>query len=255
MVKTKEEIEIMREGGKRLAFVLGEVVKLVKPDVDAKELNNLAEKFIREKGDEPSFLGYTPEGTSRSYPSTLCVSVNDEVVHGISNEGEKILHKGDIVGLDLGLKHKELFVDMAVTVGVGNISEKDRKLINTAEEALNVGIKAARTKNTIGDIGYAIEQFVRPYGYGIPYELGGHGVGHKVSEEPYIPNFGQKKEGLELKAGMTLAIEPMLNLGDGRIVLAKDGYTYKTADGKKSAHFEHTILITDGDAEVLTKIQ
>lgn len=253
MIKTKEEIEIMREGGRRLAFVLGEIVKLVKPLVDAKKLNDLAEKLIREGGDEPSFLGYTPEGASRPYPSTLCVSVNDEIVHGISNEEEKISKEGDIVGLDLGLKHKGLFVDMAVTVGVGKISNENQKLINVTREALAIGIKAARAGNTVGDIGYAIEQFVRPYDYGIPYELGGHGVGHKVSEEPYVPNFGEKGKGQKLETGMILAIEPMLNAGDARIVLSDDGYTYKTADGKNSAHFEHTILITEGKAEVLTK--
>jgi methionyl aminopeptidase len=254
MIKTKKEIEIMREGGRRLAFVLDEVVKLVKPGIDAKELNDLAEKLIREEGDEPSFLGYTPEGAKRPYPSTLCVSINDEIVHGISNEEEKFLKEGDIVGLDLGLKHKGLFLDTAVTVGVGEVSKEDQKLIDTTRAALVVGIKAARAGNTVGDIGHAIEQFVKPYGYGIPIELGGHGVGRKVAEEPYVPNFGEKGTGQKLKAGMTLAIEPMLNQGDARIVLSDDGYTYKTADGKNSAHFEHTILITEGEADVLTRV-
>jgi methionyl aminopeptidase len=254
MIKTKEEIEIMREGGKRLAEILKKVSEAVAPGVDASVLNDVAEKLIKEGGDEPSFLGYTPIGSSRPYPSTLCVSVNNEIVHGICGEEKKILKEGDIVGLDLGLKHKGLFVDTAITVGVGKINEEDQKLINVTKEALSVGIKAARAGNAVGDIGHSIEQFVKPYGYGVPIELGGHGVGHKVSEEPYIANFGQKAEGPELKAGMTLAIEPMLNLGDSRIVLSEDGYTYKTADGKKSAHFEHTILVTDGGPEVLTKL-
>ena len=254
MIKTKEEIEMMREVGKRLASILEQVVRLTRPGVSAGELNEEAEKLIKEGGDEPSFLGYTPEGAKRPYPSALCVSVNDEIVHGIPNEEEKILKDGDIVGLDLGIKHRGLFLDMAVTVGVGGVSKEDQKLIDTTRVALVVGIKAARAGNTVGDIGYAIEQFVKPYGYGIPIELGGHGVGHKVAEEPYIANFGEKGEGEKLKPGMTLALEPMLNMNDPRVTLGSDGYTYKTADGKNSAHFEHTILITKGDAEILTKV-
>lgn len=255
MIKTQKEIEIMREGGRRLAVILDKILWLTKANVSSAKLNEEAEKLIREGGDEPSFLGYTPEGAKRPYPSTLCVSINDEIVHGISNEEEKILKDGDIVGLDLGLKHRGLFVDMAVTVPVGKISKEDQKLIDTTRVALVVGIKAARAGNTIGDIGHAIEQFVKPYGYGIPYELGGHGVGRKVAEDPYVPNFGEKGTGSELKAGMVLAIEPMLNQGDPRVILGADGYTYKTADGKNSAHFEHTILITDKEPEVLTIIQ
>jgi len=254
MIKTKEEIEIMREGGKRLAEILQRVSDEVKPGIKIEVLDNLAEKLIREGGDEPSFLGYTPEGASRPYPATLCVSVNDEIVHGIPNEGNRVLKEGDIVGLDLGLKHNGLFLDTAITVGVGEISKADQKLINITKEALMVGIKAARVGNTVGDIGYAIEEFNKQYGYGLPVELGGHGVGHKVAEEPYIANYGEKGKGPKLKAGMVLALEPMLNIGDSRIKLSKDDYTYTTADGKNSAHFEHTILITEGDPKILTKI-
>ncbi len=254
MVKTKEEIEIMREGGKRLAGILAQVVSLTVSGVSTAKLNEEAERLIREGGDEPSFLGYTPEGANRPYPATLCVSVNDEVVHGIPNEGDRTLKEGDIVGLDLGLKHKGLFLDTAITVGVGEISKDDQKLINITKEALQVGINAARVGNTVGDIGYAIEQFVKPHGYGSPVELGGHGVGHKVAEEPYVPNVGEKGEGPELKAGMALALEPMLNQGDARITLAEDDYTYKTADAKNSAHFEHTVLVTEDKPEILTKI-
>lgn len=255
MIKTKEEIEIMREGGRRLAEILQKVSEQAQPDTKVSVLNDLAENLIKEGGDEPSFLGYTPEGASRPYPATLCVSVNDEIVHGIPNEGEVVLKNGDIVGLDLGLKHKGLFLDTAVTVGVGEISKEDQKLINITKEALMVGIKAARAGNTVGDIGYAIEQYVKQYDYGLPVELGGHGVGYKVAEEPYIANFGDKGDGATLKAGMVLALEPMLNAGDSRIELADDDYTYKTADGKNSAHFEHTILVTEGNPEILTKVQ
>lgn len=255
MVKTKEEIEIMREGGKRLADILAQVASLAIPGVNTAKLNEEAERLIREGGDKPSFLGYTPEGASRPYPATLCVSVNDEIVHGISNEGDRALKEGDIVGLDLGLKHKGLFLDTAVTVGVGEISKEDQKLINITKQALVVGIKAVRAGNTIGDIGYAIEKFAEPYGYGIPVELGGHGIGHNVHQMPHIPNYGDRGEGEELKPGMTLALEPMLNIGSAKIKLDKDGYTYKTADGENSAHFEHTVLVTEGDPEILTKRQ
>ncbi|MBT3282650.1 type I methionyl aminopeptidase [bacterium] len=255
MIKTKEEIEIMREGGKRLAEILQKVSEEAKAGINVSVLDELAEKLIREGGDEPSFLDYTPEGASRPYPATLCVSVNDEIVHGIPNEGGRVLKEGDIVGLDLGLKHKGLFLDTAVTVGVGEINKADQKLMNITKEALMVGIKAARAGNTVGDIGYAIDEFVKDYGYGSPVELGGHGVGHKVAEEPYIANYGEKGEGEKLKAGMVLALEPMLNLGDSRIELADDDYTYKTADGTNSAHFEHTILVTAGNPEILTKVR
>jgi len=255
MINTKQELEIMREGGKRLAEILKKVSEEVSPGVSVSVLNDLAEKLIREDGDEPSFLGYKPGGAKRPYPSTLCISINDEIVHGISNEGDRVLKEGDIVGLDLGLKHKGLFLDTAVTVGVGEISKEDQKLINTTKEALAVGIKAARAGNTIGDIGHAIGQFAKSYGYSVPLELGGHGIGHEVHQMPHIPNYGEKGEGKKLKAGQTLALEPMLNLGSAEIKLDQDGYTYKTADGKNSAHFEHTILITDGKAEILTKIQ
>ena len=255
MIKTKEEIEIMREGGKRLAEILQKVSEEAKAGINVSVLDELAEKLIREGGDEPSFLDYTPEGASRPYPATLCVSVNDEIVHGIPNEGGRVLKEGDIVGLDLGLKHKGLFLDTAVTVGVGEINKADQKLMNITKEALMVGIKAARAGNTVGDIGYAIDEFVKDYGYGSPVELGGHGVGHKVAEEPYIANYVEKGEGEKLKAGMVLALEPMLNLGDSRIELADDDYTYKTADGTNSAHFEHTILVTAGNPEILTKVR
>jgi methionyl aminopeptidase len=254
MIKTKEEIEIMREGGKRLAEILQKVAQGAMPEVNISTLNDLAEKLIRDGGDIPSFLDYTPEGSSRPYPATLCVSINDEIVHGIPNEEDRVLKEGDIVGLDIGLKHKGLFLDTAITVGVGEVSKEDQKLMNITKEALQVGINAARAGNTVGDIGYAIEQFAEQYGYGFPLELGGHGVGHKVAEEPYIANYGDKGTGPKLKAGMVLALEPMLNAGDSRIILAEDDYTYKTADGKNSAHFEHTILVTEDKAEILTKI-
>lgn len=252
-IKTKKEIEIMKEGGKHLASVLGDVVTIVMPGVTASELDRLAEKKIRVFGDEPAFLNYTPWGADRPYPATLCVSVNNEVVHGIPNEKEKILKEGDIVGLDIGLKHGGLYVDMAVTVAVGNVDSALQKLIDTTKEALKRGIAVCLEGADLSEIGCAIESYVKPFGYGIVEDLGGHGVGHKIHEPPYIRNYCLKEKMGTLKAGMVLALEPMLNEGTHEVVLDKDGYTYRTKDGKRSAHFEHTIVITKGAPEILTK--
>lgn len=252
LIKSAKDIESLREGGKHLSAVLKQVVKAIRPGVNAKMLDQLAEKLIRDFGDEPAFLNYTPYGAERPFPATLCVSVNDEIVHGIPNEEEKILKEGDIVGLDIGLRHNGLVVDMAVTVPVGQISSKAQKLMEATQEALKIGIKMCQVGNRINDIGCAIEKFAKPLKYGIVEELGGHGVGHKVHEEPYVPNFCLKTNSLEMKAGMVLALEPMLNEGTKHVVLAPDGYAFKTADGKLSAHFEHTILITEKGPEIIT---
>ena len=251
LIKSKEEIEILREGGKRLARTLSIVVEAVKPGVQTSELNRLAEQIIQKNGDKPAFLNYKPSGASRSYPATLCVSVNDEVVHGISNESLKVLCEGDIVGLDIGLIHKNLVTDMAVTVPVGKIDDQAVQLLKVTKGALDVGIAAAKGGRHIGDIGQAIESFVGER-YGIVHELGGHGVGHSVHEDPHVPNFGTSGTGALLVPGMVLALEPMLNEGVGDVVLADDGFTFKTADGKRSAHFEHTIVITKEAPEILT---
>jgi methionyl aminopeptidase len=253
IIKTPEEIEILREGGKRLATVLHKVKEIVKPGISTWELDKYAEKLIKEMGDEPAFLNYRPEGAEFPYPASICISVNNEVVHGIPNR-EKILQVGDLVSLDLGLKHQGLFTDMALTVPVGEISSGSKKLIEVTEKALQVGINAAQGGNKIGDIGHAIESFVRPHRYGIVEVLSGHGVGKAIHEDPYVPNFGKAGVGTKLVSGMVIAIEPMLNNGTKNVVLDKDGYTFRTADGKKSAHFEHTILITEGEPEILTKM-
>ncbi len=253
IIKTKEEIEILREGGRRLAEVLQKVKEMVAPGVSTWDLDQYAYKLIKELGDEPAFLNYKPEGARIPFPASLCVSVNDEVVHGIPKQ-DKILKEGDIVAIDLGLKHKGLFTDHAVSVAVGKVSKEDQKLLDITREALEAGIFEARAGNKVGDIGHAIEQFVKPHGYGIVDVLSGHGVGKYIHEDPYIPNFGKKGTGAKLVAGMVVAIEPMLNLGAKSVVLSKDGYTFHTADGKRSAHFEHTILITESEPEILTKI-
>jgi len=253
IIKTPEEIEIIRKGGKRLATVLYKVKEMVKPGISTWDLDKYAEKLIKEMGDEPAFLNYRPEGADFSYPASLCVSVNNEVVHGIPST-EKILQEGDIVSLDLGLKHNNLFTDMAITVPVGSVSNSSLKLIKITEEALKAGIDVTRPGYKVGDIGYTIENFVRKHRYGIVEVLSGHGVGRAIHEDPYIPNFGKANTGEKLIPGMIIAIEPMLNNGTKNVILDKDGYTFRTADGKKSAHFEHTILITEDEPEILTKI-
>lgn len=251
LVKTKEEIELLREGGKRLGVILESAAGRVTPGVTTAELNSYAEELIREGGDIPAFLNYTPHGSDRPYPAALCVSVNDEIVHGIPNEDPITLKEGDIVGLDIGLTHKGMIVDTAVTVPVGAVSSDVQELLNVTKKSLTVGMDVIKAGAHVGDIGHAIESFVDGR-YGIVEELGGHGVGREVHEDPMIPNFGKKGTGEKLIAGMVIALEPMLNLGTKQIDLADDGYTFKTADGKKSAHFEHTVLVTEDGYEVLT---
>lgn len=251
MIKTEEEIEILREGGRRLARILSTVRDAVKPGVTTRELDELAEKLMRDGGDEPAFLNYQPEGAHTAYPGTLCVSVNDEIVHGIG--GDRVLKDGDIIGIDTGVKHKGFFTDSALTVPVGEIDDSAKKLIAATEGALMVGIDVARAGNTVGDIGYAIEKYVKSHGFVIVEELGGHGVGYKQHEDPHIANYGERGQGMKLKAGMVLALEPIVNEGTRYIKLMPDGYTYVTRDHKRSAHFEHTILITEGAPEILTK--
>jgi methionyl aminopeptidase len=253
IIKTSEEIELIRESGRRLATVLYKVRDMVKPGISTLELDKYAEKLIKDMGDYPAFLNYKPEGADTAFPASLCVSINEEVVHGIPKPN-RILKEGDIVSLDLGIKHKNHYADMAVTVPVGEVSPSAIKLMETTEKSLMVGIQAAKNGNRIGDIGHAIESFVRPHKYGIVEILSGHGVGKEIHEDPYIPNFGKGGTGAKLVKGMVIAIEPMVNSGTKNVVLERDGWTFHTADRKKSAHFEHTILITDGDAEILTKV-
>lgn len=251
IIKTPEQIEVIREGGKILAGILAKVAKKVKPGISTYELDKYAYDLIKEGGDIPAFLNYKPEGAPKPFPATICISVNNEIVHGIPKKS-KILKEGDIVSLDLGLKHKGFFTDHAVTVPVGKISKKDEQLLEYTKSALEAGIWAAIGGATVGDVGHAIESFVNRK-YGIVRELAGHGVGVKIHEDPYVPNFGKAGKGQKLIPGMIIAIEPMLNVGSDYITTADDNWTIKTADGSRSAHFEHTILITEGEAEILTK--
>lgn len=251
IIKTKEEIKIIREGGKILAKVLEKVAKKVKPGVSTFELDEYAYELIKKGGDTPAFLNYRPEGMRRPFPASLCVSVNDEIVHGIPSK-TNILKEGDIVSLDLGLNHKGCYTDHAVTVPVGKISLQNKKLLEDTKQALLVGIKASKAGNTIGDIGYAIESFVNKK-YGIVRELAGHGVGREIHEDPYVPNYGKPGKGERLVPGMIIAIEPMLCLGTHHIKVDDDEWTIRTHDGKNAAHFEHSILITERGPEVITK--
>jgi methionyl aminopeptidase len=251
-IKTKEEIDILREGGKRHAFILRELADIVKPGVTSLDLENRAKELIAEGGDKSAFLDYKPYGAKRPYPATLCVSINDEVVHGIPNENVRTLKEGDIVSIDLGLVHKGLITDSAVTVPVGKVSLELTQLIEVTKKAMFAGIKAIKDGRKTGDVGQVISRLAAQYKYGVVEELAGHGVGYSVHEDPYVPNYGEAGEGDTLKSGMVLAIEPMFNLGSRKVVLDKDGYTFKTLDGKPSAHFEHTIVVTKSGAEILT---
>lgn len=251
-LKTKEDIAILREGGKRHATILCELAAMVKPGTHSSELEDRARELIAAGGDAAAFLNYTPVGSLRPYPAALCVSVNDEVVHGIPNETDKVLKEGDIVSLDLGLVHKGLITDAAVTVPVGKVSLELEQLLEVTKKALFAGIKAAKGGKRVGNVSNVIERTAVPHGYGVVEELAGHGVGYHVHEDPYVPNFGRAGTGETLKPGMVIAIEPMFNLGSKHIYLDDDGYTYRTVDGKPSAHFEHTVAITKSGAEVLT---
>lgn len=253
-IKTAEEIELLREGGRRLAQILEVLKHEVRGGVSSESINTKAEQLIQEGGDTAAFFNYTPKGAPRAYPASVCVSVNDVVVHGIPNESPVIFKEGDVVTLDGGLIHKKLFTDSAITFGVGDITPEAKRLIETAVKALNAGIAAAKVGNTVGDIGFAVESVIKPSGFGIVRELAGHGVGYKVHEDPYIPNFGKPRTGEPLKVGMVIAIEPMLTLGHEAIKDDPDGYTIRTKDGSTSVHVEHTIAITESGPEVLTRL-
>lgn len=251
--KSPKEIEILREGGKKAGDILRALAKHVRVGISTKELGVIGEALMKEHGVTSAVFGYTPYGAKRPFPAHICVSVNDAVVHGIPHENPVTLKEGDIVSLDVTIVYKKLITDTAMTVAVGKLESDTRKLLEVTEKALEIGIAAALPGNHIGDIGHAIENFVRPYGFGIIEELSGHGVGYKIHEDPYVPNYGKKGDGERLVPGMVIAIEPMLTLGSPNIFLdKKDGYTYRTKDGTPSAHFEHTVAITETGNQVLT---
>lgn len=244
-IKSEREIELMRESCKLLAIVHKELEEAIRPGMSTMDIDVMGDTLIRKLGGIPNFKNYN------GYPASICVSVNDEVVHGIPNK-KRILQEGDIVSLDAGLIYKGYHSDAARTHGVGQISPQARKLIDVTRESFFAGIKMAKAGNHLFDISNAIDAYVRPYGYGIVRDLVGHGIGTSLHEDPQIPNFAQRRRGLKLRAGMTLAIEPMINMGRADVEWLDDDWTVVTEDGSWSAHYENTILITDGEPEILT---
>ncbi len=251
-IKTKEEIEILKEGGKILAEVLRELAKLAKPGVSTGFLDKKAREMILARGGEPAFLNYHPAFMDKPYPATLCASLNEVVVHGLPRDGV-ILKDGDILKLDLGVKYKNFFTDAAITVGIGKLTEEKQKLINITQKALELAIKEVKPGNHIGDIGFAIENYVENNGLYVIEILVGHGVGHAIHEEPNVPNYGKNGQGPILKPGMVLAIEPMVALKSKEVQLSKDGFGYETLSGSLSSHFEHSVAVTEEGNDILTK--
>ena len=255
-VKTKEEIKILKEGGGRLAKILTALVESVKPDISTIELDRLAESLIFTCGGRPSFKGHrSKEGLI--YPCSICVSINDEIVHGIPIK-DKILKAGDVVGLDVGMcwpdgkNQKGMYTDTAITIGIGKVSAEAESLMRVTGESLAVGIKAVRPGVKLGDVSFIIQNYLEKNKLGVVRSLAGHGVGYAVHEEPLVPNFGKPGTGLELKTGMVLAIEPMATLGGWELEIGKDNWAFVTKDGSLGAHFEHTIAVTADGAEILT---
>ncbi len=246
VIKSDQEIAAMRQAGKVVATVLKMLELAVKPGMKTEELDAIAAREVEKLGAKPSFKGY------RGFPANLCVSVNDEIVHGIP--GKRVLHEGDIVSLDFGAIFMGFHGDAAVTVGVGNISSQAKQLMETTEDALKAGIAAAYPGASLGDISAAIQHYAESRGYSVVREYTGHGIGREMHEEPQIPNFGLPGRGPVLKKGMTLALEPMVNIGDWRTRLGDNHWTVFTSDGSLSAHFEHTIAVTDAEPEVLTTL-
>ncbi len=244
IIKSEREIAIMRQAGRIVAIVLEVLKSQVRPGMKTEELDIITARELERLGAKPSFKGY------RGFPANLCVSVNDEVVHGIP--GKRVLKEGDVVSLDLGAIFMGFQGDAAVTVGVGEISPEARKLLEVTEGAIKAGLAAAYLEARLGDISAAIQHYAESRGYSVVREYTGHGIGREMHEEPQIPNFGVLGTGPVLKRGMTLALEPMVNVGDWHTRLGDDHWVVVTTDGSLSAHFEHTIAITDGEPEVLT---
>lgn len=244
-IKSDREIELMREAGKILASVHEELGRIIEPGISTYEIDKVGRRLIEGYGCKPSFLNY------QGYPASICVSVNDEVVHGIPHKG-RILHEGDIVSLDAGVIYKGYHSDAARTHAVGHISDEAAKLIEVTRQSFYEGIKYAKAGCRLHEISAAIGDYCESFGYGVVRDLVGHGVGSALHEEPQIPNFRQETRGIRLHAGMTLAIEPMINAGGYEVKWLDDGWTVVTGDGSLSAHYENTILITDGEPEILS---
>ncbi len=252
-IKTEEEIKKMREAGRITGLILQEVSKMVKPGISAAKLNSFAEERTRELGAIPAFKNYPNPFSFSRYPAALCVSINEEVVHGIPRKG-KIIREGDIVSLDFGVKKDGYYGDSALTVGVEPLDERKKKLIKVTEESLYKGIEAAKPGARLSDISNAVQTYVESHGFSVIRDFTGHGIGSSLHEEPQIPNFGPKGEGPILREHMIFAIEPMVAMGTWMVRITTDGWTAVTTDGLPSAHFEHTIVIKEGKPEILTKV-
>jgi methionyl aminopeptidase len=244
-LKSKRDLEMMRQAGKILAGIMQQIKESVKAGIATLDIDNLAQELILKENAVPAFKGY------KGYPATICTSVNEGVVHGIPSDRK--LREGDIISLDLGLNYKDYFSDIAVTLGVGAVSQEARKLIETTKNALGQAIKQAKVNNRLSDISYAVQSYVEKNGFSVVRQFVGHGIGKSLHEEPEIPNFGRRNQGVVLKEGMVLAIEPMVNAGTWECEVLADGWTAVTKDGAFSAHFEHTVAITDKGAEILTQ--
>jgi methionyl aminopeptidase len=252
-VKTLEEIAKIREGGRKLAGVLEILKKETKSGVSTIEIDRMAEKLILELGGKPSFKGYKGSKDSKPFPATICISINDEVVHGVPTG--RIIKEGDLIGLDIGMQYKGLFTDMAETIIVGGVGDElGEKLIKVTKESLDLAISIVRAGIRTGDIGEVVQNFIEAHGFGVVRQLVGHGVGYKVHEEPFIPNWGVSGQGAVLKENMVIAIEPMVTEGDYNLFVGDDGWTWKTKDGKRAAHFEHTMAVTKSGVEILTML-
>lgn len=250
-LKAPDEIEIMRAASVIVAEVLHELKGMIRPGITTDELDRVAEDLTRKKGAVPAFKGYEVAG--RVFPASLCVSINDEVVHGIPSPN-RVLREGDIIGLDFGVKYRGFYGDAAVTVPVGAVSAEAAELMRTTREALEAGIKEARPGRRIGDVSAAIQAAAERRSFAIVRDFVGHGIGRRLHEDPQVPNFGQADRGIRLREGMVLAIEPMLNAGGPEVHVKEDGWTAVTSDGSLSAHFEHSVAIVDGGPYILSQL-
>ncbi len=248
-IKTKKEVDYIRESSKILAETLQLLRSKVKPGITTKELDTIAEDYILSNGATAPFKGYSQAGCF-NFPGSICASVDDEVVHGIP--GNRVLKEGEIISLDVGVLKNGYYSDAAVSVAVGKIPEEKSKLLEVTEKSLYIGIEEAKENNRVHDISAAIQYYVESNGFSVVRDLCGHGVGKFLHEEPSVPNFGKKGTGTRLRNGMTLAIEPMVNMGEYDVRTSIDGWTVRTIDSLPSAHFEHTVLISDGKPEILT---
>ena len=243
-LKSDAEIEILRENNLLVSRALAEVGKHIRPGVTTRELNRVAEDFIRANGAEPAFLGY------QGYPASTCISVNEQVVHGIP--GDRVIEEGDIVSVDLGTFLKGFVGDSAYTFAVGEVSDEVKKLLEVTKEALRKGAAQAKAGNRVGDISAAVQDYAESFGFGVVRELEGHGLGRKMHEEPGVPNYGARGRGPLLKEGMVICIEPMITMGDRRVVFERDGWTVRTKDRKPAAHFEYAVAIGKDGPDILT---